>query len=89
MRGYSSRRRPSPCPRTCRPALALLSAKAVGAQPEVALPGAVAVYVVSVAVAPDRWLELLLGGLQGEAPRRNLVHADNDDPLVAQQTRAR
>ena len=27
------------------------------------LPGAVAVYVVSVAVAPDRWLELLLGGL--------------------------
>ena len=27
------------------------------------LPGAVAVYVVSVAVQPDRWLELLLGGL--------------------------
>ena len=27
------------------------------------LPGAVAVYVVSVAVAPDRWLELLLGGI--------------------------
>ena len=27
------------------------------------LPGAVAVYAVSVAVQPDRWLELLLGGL--------------------------
>ena len=27
------------------------------------LPGAAAVYVVSVAVAPERWLELLLGGL--------------------------
>ena len=26
------------------------------------LPGAVAVYAVSVAVQPDRWLELLLGG---------------------------